>query len=252
MDADGAGIDLAGLEPPLDQGGYDPGPPSSDDRYDGPRRNGRGGKRDRVPPHSLEAEVSVLGAAMLAQHAASTVTEVLKPEDFYRSAHGVVFEAIQSLVASGTAVDTISVLEWIRDRHRVDEIGGPAAVTDLVAATPTSANAEYYANVVREKVLVASITADGVNLDEAAVRALHTLAGSAGMAEFTVIEALARPTYELASALRGAADRIVTDEAADYFRRAVEALGRAVHALAEGLTTRRRQLPIWRMRTPRR
>ncbi len=164
MDAQGGpDIDLTGLEPPMDQGGYDAGPPP-DDRWDGPRRNGRGRQHDRVPPHSLEAEVSVLGSAMLAQHAASTVTEVLKPEDFYRSAHGVVFEAIQSLVASGTAVDTISVLEWIRDRHRVDEIGGPAAVTDLVAATPTSANAEYYANVVREKSLLRRLIEAGTNV----------------------------------------------------------------------------------------
>ena len=101
---------------------------------------------------------------MLSQHAASTVTEVLTAEDFYRSAHGVVFEAIQSLISDGTAVDTISVLEWIRDRHRVDEIGGPAAVTDLVAATPTSANAEYYANVVREKALLRRLIEAGTNV----------------------------------------------------------------------------------------
>ena len=167
VDDRGSDVDLAGLTPPMDQGGYDPGPPPSDDRFDGPRRGGGGGRGkafDRVPPHSLEAEVSVLGAAMLSQHAASTVTEVLNAEDFYRSAHGVVFEAIQSLISDGTAVDTISVLEWIRDRHRVDEIGGPAAVTDLVAATPTSANAEYYANVVREKALLRRLIEAGTNV----------------------------------------------------------------------------------------
>jgi len=164
----GADIDLADLEPPMDQGGHDPAPPPSDDRYDGPARGGRrGGSRstaDRVPPHSLEAEVSVLGSAMLSQHAASTVTELLRANDFYRSAHTVVFEAIESLIAAGTAVDTISVLEWVRDRHRLDEIGGAAAVTDLVAATPTSANAEYYANVVREKALLRRLIEAGTNV----------------------------------------------------------------------------------------
>lgn len=144
---------------------YDPGPPPSDDQYDGPPRTRRAGtQHDRVPPHSLEAEVSVLGAAMLSQHAASTVTEILRAEDFYRSAHGVVFEAVEALMSDGVTVDTISVLEWVRDRHRLDEIGGATAVTDLAAATPTSANAEYYANVVREKALLRRLIEAGTSV----------------------------------------------------------------------------------------
>ncbi|MEJ2088213.1 MAG: Hpt domain-containing protein, partial [Gammaproteobacteria bacterium] len=84
------------------------------------------------------------------------------------------------------------------------------------------------------KALRDAVTPEGVQLTEASVRALHTLAGSAGMAEFSVIEELARPTYELASALRGASDRTVDGEAADYFRRAIQALGEALRAVVAG------------------
>lgn len=117
-----------------------------------------------MPPHSLEAEVSVLGAAMLSRHALAAVTESLTPEDFYRSAHGTVFEAIRSLAAEGDAVDTVTVLEWLRSRHRLDEVGGPAAVSDLVAAAPTAANASYYARIVRDKALLRNLIEAGTKV----------------------------------------------------------------------------------------
>ncbi len=131
----------------------------------GPVDDGRGGGRHgRVPPHSLEAEVSVLGAAMLSRHALAAVTETLTSEDFYRSAHGTVYEAIRSLSAEGVAVDTVTVLEWLRDHHRLDEVGGAAAVSDLVAAAPTAANAAYYAEIVRDKALLRRLIEAGTSV----------------------------------------------------------------------------------------
>ncbi|MGE0625176.1 MAG: Hpt domain-containing protein [Pseudomonadales bacterium] len=83
-------------------------------------------------------------------------------------------------------------------------------------------------------VLSEGVSKDRVAVDESFVRALHTLSGSAGMADFTSIEELARPTYELASALRGTSDTEVTGAAADYLQRAVIALQQAVDALRDG------------------
>jgi replicative DNA helicase len=116
--------------------------------------SGRGGRSgyDRVPPHSLEAEVSVLGAALLSPSAATEVVNLLKPEDFYRSAHGAVFEAIVELVNVG--VDAVTVLEWLNRHGRLEEIGGPGAIHELTAAVPTAANAVHYANIVKEKALL--------------------------------------------------------------------------------------------------
>ncbi|MBS3942551.1 MAG: replicative DNA helicase, partial [Actinobacteria bacterium] len=80
----------------------------------GPRGNGSAGRGyDRVPPHSLEAEVSVLGAALLSRNAASEAVEVLEPEHFYRNAHRTVFEAIRDLLAAGEPIDTVTLTEWL-------------------------------------------------------------------------------------------------------------------------------------------
>ncbi|HEY5645575.1 MAG TPA: Hpt domain-containing protein, partial [Pseudomonadales bacterium] len=85
-------------------------------------------------------------------------------------------------------------------------------------------------------VLTAGLDGNSVALDESFLRALHTLSGSAGMANISSIEELARPTCELASVLRGATDKTITGEAADYLRRAVGALQRALAALRAGET----------------
>ncbi|MFA9431512.1 replicative DNA helicase [Egicoccus sp. AB-alg2] len=121
----------------------------------GPRANGSAGRGyDRVPPHSLEAEVSVLGAALLSRNAASEAIEVLEPEHFYRNAHRTVFEGIRDLLAAGEPIDTVTLTEWLARRDRLDEVGGPAALHDLTVAVPTAANAAFYARIVRERALL--------------------------------------------------------------------------------------------------
>jgi replicative DNA helicase len=102
----------------------------------------------------LEAEVSVLGAALLSRNAASEAVEVLEPEHFYRNAHRTVFEAIRDLLAAGEPIDTVTLTEWLARRDRLDEVGGPAALHDLTVAVPTAANAAYYARIVRDRALM--------------------------------------------------------------------------------------------------
>ncbi len=134
-----------------------PGEPPTDLRTDTRRsNNGAGGGRgyDRVPPHSLEAEVSVLGASLLSATAASDAVELLIPDDFYRNAHRVVFEAIKALTSTGEPVDTVTVTDWLARRDRLDEVGGAAAIHDLTDATPTAANGSYYARIVKDKALL--------------------------------------------------------------------------------------------------
>jgi len=119
------------------------------------RTNGASGRGyERVPPHSLEAEVSVLGAALLSRTAASDTVELLVPDDFYRNAHRLVFEAVQALISVGEPVDTVTVTDWLGRRDQLDEVGGAAGLHDLTVAVPTAANAAYYARIVREKALL--------------------------------------------------------------------------------------------------
>lgn len=136
---------------------------------DGPRAPAPGSSGgstgfDRVPPHSLDAEVSVLGAAMLSANAASDVVQILTDDHFYRNAHRVVFEAIRSLQATGEPVDTVTVTDWLGRHDRLDEVGGPAAIHDLTVAVPTAANATHYARIVRQKALLRRLIEAGTEV----------------------------------------------------------------------------------------
>jgi replicative DNA helicase len=176
------------LEPPApdDDPSRDGGSPGGSASGGGGR--GGVGPGGRVPPHSLEAEVSVLGAAMLSRSAASEVTELLIPDDFYRSAHATVFAAIQDLVARGDAVDTVTVLDWVMARGRLDEIGGPAAVSELTAAVPTAANAAHYARIVHDKALLRRLIEAGTSVTRMGFEATEDARAAVDRAEAEIFK----------------------------------------------------------------
>ena len=127
---------------------------------DGPRGSGARGA-DRVPPHSLEAEVSVLGSCLISKDAVVVALELLKPDDFYRNAHRVVFEAVQALAGASEPVDAVTVTEWLSRHGRLDDVGGAAALYDLTDQVPTAANASYYARIVRDRSLLRNLIEAG-------------------------------------------------------------------------------------------
>jgi len=109
---------------------------------------------ERIPPHNLEAEQSVLGSMMLSAEAIAAVVEVVKAEDFYRPAHERIYQAILSVYGRGEPVDAITVVEGLKRHHGLDEIGGPLYVQDLVESVPTPASAGYYARIVADNALL--------------------------------------------------------------------------------------------------
>ena len=109
---------------------------------------------ERVPPHNLEAEQSVLGSMMLSGEAIAAVVEVVKGEDFYRPAHERIYQSILSVYGRGEPVDAITVVEELKRHHRLEEIGGPLYVQDLVESVPTPASAGYYARIVADNALL--------------------------------------------------------------------------------------------------
>ncbi|MGE5590255.1 MAG: replicative DNA helicase [Bacillota bacterium] len=106
---------------------------------------------DRVPPQSQEAEQSVLGSMLLDRDAIIRAQELLRPEDFYRDAHRVIFSAICEIFNRGEAVDLVTLAEDLRRRGVLDEYGGAAYLTTLANIVPTAANIEHYAHIVEEK-----------------------------------------------------------------------------------------------------
>ncbi|MGH8898551.1 MAG: replicative DNA helicase [Egibacteraceae bacterium] len=108
---------------------------------------------DRVPPHNLDAEISVLGSMLLSRDAIAEVSEFVGPEDFYRGAHRTMFEAIRDLYDRGEPVDPVTLADDLERRGTLGDVGGALAIADLVAKVPTAANALYYARIVADHAL---------------------------------------------------------------------------------------------------
>ncbi|MEX0874962.1 MAG: replicative DNA helicase [Actinomycetota bacterium] len=104
----------------------------------------------RVPPHSVEAEESVLGAMLLSETSISDVLEKLRPDDFYKPAHRRIFDAVVSLFGRGEAVDSVTVAEELRRTGQIEEVGGKPYLFHLVNSVPAASNATYYARIVEE------------------------------------------------------------------------------------------------------
>src|SRR5437588_4501032 len=109
---------------------------------------------ERVPPHNLEAEESVLGSMMLSTEAVAEVIEEIKPEDFYRSAHRVVFESLVHLYGRGEPTDQIAAVEELKRRGTLEDVGGPLRIHELVEQVPTPASARHYAKIMHELALL--------------------------------------------------------------------------------------------------
>ena len=109
----------------------------------------------RVPPHNLEAEESLLGAMLLSRDAITAAVEAhVETSDFYKPAHGHIYEAIQSLHGQGEPADPVTVAEELRRADLLDGIGGRASLLQIQANTPASANAGHYARIVNELALL--------------------------------------------------------------------------------------------------
>lgn len=118
----------------------------------------------RVPPHSAEAEKSVLGAAMLSKDALFDVMEVVKPADFYDENHKEIFQAIIDLNRKNAPVDALTVAEELKKRNSLEMVGGRAYIASLSSMTPTTSNAMEYGRIVAEKASVRRLieTADDI------------------------------------------------------------------------------------------
>ncbi len=113
----------------------------------------RGAARLQTPPHSAEAEESVLGAVLMSAEAANVALEKLHIEDFYRPNHQNVFQAISDLFNANQPIDAVTVSEALRRTGALDRVGGVGFLTGLIDAVPTTSNVEYYASIVEEHAL---------------------------------------------------------------------------------------------------
>ena len=105
----------------------------------------------RIPPHSLEAEQSVLGAMLLDKEAINTAMETIRPDDFYKEANQEIFEAMIVLNNRNEPVDIITLSEELKRRGTLEPVGGINYLANLSGSIATTANTKYYCNIVEEK-----------------------------------------------------------------------------------------------------
>lgn len=104
----------------------------------------------RTPPHSTDAEASVLGALLLDKNAIVNIAEFLHPEHFYDTRNSSIYEAMVELYEAREPIDLLTVSERLRRKKRLKEIGGSTYLAELVNQVPTSAHVEHYGKIVKD------------------------------------------------------------------------------------------------------
>ena len=101
-----------------------------------------------APPHDVDAERGVLGSMMLSRDAIQDVTDVVSGADFYRPAHETIFRTMLNMVGRGEPVDAVTVSDALTRSGELANVGGPMAIHEIAAGTPSAASAGYYAEIV--------------------------------------------------------------------------------------------------------
>jgi len=109
---------------------------------------------ERIPPHSDDAEKSVLGSILLDKDALYEVLEILKPEDFYNEMHKEIYSAVIELYRKSQPVDILTVSEELKKRKSLEMVGGRAYIALLSTVVPSTSNAGEYAKIIAEKAIL--------------------------------------------------------------------------------------------------
>lgn len=122
----------------------------------------------RTPPHSLEAEKSVLGSMLISRDAAELAAEILSASDFYVPQHQDIFEAMTELVSRAQPVDSVTIVDALERAGKLASAGGLGYIAELSLFVPSAANVSYYINIVEDRsVLRQLIKAGGEIMNEA-------------------------------------------------------------------------------------
>jgi replicative DNA helicase len=106
---------------------------------------------NKLPPQSIEAEESILSAILIDNNALIDIIEILSADDFYKTAHQIIFSAIETLYAKSEPVDLVTLANMLREMDSLDKIGGAAYLAQLVDTVPMAVNARHYARIIRDK-----------------------------------------------------------------------------------------------------
>ncbi|MDP2811503.1 MAG: replicative DNA helicase [Rhodocyclaceae bacterium] len=152
----------------------------------------------KLPPHSIEAEQSLIGGLLLDNTAWDRIADIVAESDFYRDDHRRIFGHIRKLVEMGRPADVVTVFESIEKSNQVDQTGGLTYLGEIANATPSAANIRRYAEIVRERAVLRKLVTVGDEIAGAALnpagRDVKQLLDEAEQKVFEIAEAGARST----------------------------------------------------------
>lgn len=122
----------------------------------------------KLPPHSIEAEQSVIGGLLLENEALDKIADILRAEDFYQFDHKTIFQHIAKLIERNRPADIVTVAESLESTAELSTIGGIAYLASLAQNTPTAANIRPYAEIVRERAIMRKLVTVGSSIAESA------------------------------------------------------------------------------------
>jgi replicative DNA helicase len=155
----------------------------------------------RVPPHNLQAEESVLGAMMLSREAIADVVEVINASHFYKPTHAHVYEAVISLYGGGEPIDSVTVAEELERAGLLESVGGPSMLLELQANTPAISNAAFYARIVEERALLRRMIAVSAEIAETAYSVPDDVIGALDEAEAKIFDVAQKRVTDTTSAM---------------------------------------------------
>ncbi|MGD2074926.1 MAG: replicative DNA helicase [Gammaproteobacteria bacterium] len=122
------------------------------------------GDRQKVPPHSLQAEQSLLGGLLLDNRAWDQVADLVSDGDFYRRDHRLIYKAAGELIERGDPCDVITLSDWLEGQGQLEDVGGLAYLGTLAKDTPSAANIRAYASIVREDSVLRQLAEVGTEI----------------------------------------------------------------------------------------
>ncbi|MEI7513029.1 MAG: replicative DNA helicase [bacterium] len=115
----------------------------------------------KIPPHSDEAEMALLGSIMISPESIHEVSDIIRAQTFYSEKHSIVYETMTELHAKASPIDLVSVSQRLKEKEQLDRIGGVSYITELVNSVPTSTNILHYAELVFKKSMLRKLIASG-------------------------------------------------------------------------------------------
>ncbi len=169
----------------------------------------------RIPPQNIEAEQAVLGSILLKADLLGTVLEILKPHDFYKDSHKLIYESMVDLFDKNEPQDLLTVSNLLLNTNKIDKVGGPSYLASLTSIVPVTSNVGSYARIIREKSILRrliSVNSDiaqrcyeeqndiDILVDEAE-QAIFDIAGSKGEGHFTHIKSIVPKAFAVVEQL---------------------------------------------------